>query len=1222
LLLAPSAQAAEGQAYAAAMTYATPVVALGKGDTLKFTNLDPLASHDLASDDGKFASDVIPAGQSSPVRGVEGLAPGAYPFHCTLHTWMRGVVNVAPVGAGGATPPSTGDLSGAAPGGSAAPDPIDLVPQAEVQPLGDGEWPLYGRDVFNTRDGGKAGPAPAQVPSLGPVWSFHSPHGDFTGTPVVADKTLVAGTNGGFVIALNATTGKVKWTRDVGAPINGSAAIAGGRVVVPVAQTHSPRVVALDLVSGRTLWDRVIDEQKDSDVYGSPTIWDGTVYIGVSALFGETGDPQVAVRGSVNALDLRTGRPRWKTYMVPEGHDGGSVWTTPAVDPQTRRVYVGTGNAYHEPAANTTDSIVALDADAGGILDHFQATANDVWNGTENVVGAGPDYDFGASPQLFAGPGGRRLVGEGQKSGTYWALDRDTMDPVWSAMTAPPGIFLGGIIGSTATDGDRIYGPDTIGGEQWAIDEAGGYRWFSSDGGPLHFNATSVANGVVYNTDMTGHLNARDAASGLLLGKIPLGSPSWAGVAVAGGSVFTATGTQGGSGYLVAYRPRSGFGNGGNANEGDEPRSERVKRGECTPTERVERGTSRKVRSGKARRRRRARRARRRVRTYHDDGVAHPHGKRIADTRTKNRSMRVERRRRTERVTRRPCTRPPDEVPEPFEDDPHAHGDHGHSSPGQGGAPTKGAARRFDRYVPKPAGTKSNYTWYFGPYEVPPGHDMNRADIEIPAQNGFMVSVEPSMRRVQDLSEPSHMEGHIHHAHWFAADPGNKEDNYTRGNTEWIFGNGDEETKGDFQERTDADPNGPVYGQFIRQGNPQLMIYMLHNKTAAPLNVYIVLDVTFIHGTADELKKATGREHHDVSGILFGETYDVPRDAGGDGVHEYAKESGRVEEWTSTVDGTIIGMGGHLHPGGISLKVENYGREDDPCADDGKGYGGTTLFDSDAIFRRAPLSEDFQMEVTHPGFRAPIRKGDRIRISATYENKDHAWYAVMEHLGIYVDEQQPPEGKCTKKVIGVPGRQTSSETRVETKRVRRCSGRKPRRCRTKVVRTRVEREVTTLPIDPEDGVFNRPWRFHPDPLCGPEWGRPCELPEDGEPRRVPARQVTITNFSYQPGNRTAGSSAPGEIATIRQGESLVFVNADQPANIRHTVTTCPWPCNGPYVGNYPLADGRWDSDTLGYDLVDGGNPNPRAETPKDLPKGKYAYFCRIHPWMRGAFAVE
>ena len=300
------------------------------------------------------------------------------------------------------------------------------------------------------------------------------------------------------------------------------------------------------------------------------------------------------------------------------------------------------------------------------------------------------------------------------------------MDPVWSAMTAPPGIFLGGIIGSTATDGDRIYGPDTIAGEQWAIDENGGYSWISSDGGPLHFSATSTANGVVYNTDMTGHLNARDAATGLLLAKIPLGSPSWAGVAIAGGSVFTATGTQGGSGYLVAYRPRTSLGNGGNANEGDEPRSESVKRGECAPSETRDEGQEPQGRARSAPRRRAAQAAGGEAAAPRAPGAAHgrpaapqradlrPPGRRQehapkqpkqARTRRRRRARgKVERRKRTDRVERKPCTRPPDEIPEPYEEDPHAHSDHAHSRPRQGGGATKGALRRGDRYVPKPAG--------------------------------------------------------------------------------------------------------------------------------------------------------------------------------------------------------------------------------------------------------------------------------------------------------------------------------------------------------------------------------------------------------------------------------------------------------------------------------------------------------------------------------------
>src|SRR3954471_1064505 len=592
LVVVPSAQAAEGQAVSAGLNYATPVVTIGKGDSLRLTNLDNLAGHDLDAEDGSFQSDTIGFGQSTPVKGVEKLNPGSYPFHCTLHAWMTGVLQVVPASTGG----GGGDAGGggltslsSGPGlGTAAPDPIDLAPQATPSPLGKGDWPLYGKDLDNSRNGGLAGPSAAEVPTLGPAWSFYSSRGDFTGTPVVADNLLVAGTGQGWVYAMNATTGKIRWARRSSGPINGSMAIAGGRVFVPIAKPGEPRIAAYDARSGDLLWETVIDHQKNADVFGSPVVWKDALYMGVSAEYGETSDPNVNVRGSLNALDVRTGSLRWKTYTVPEHFDGGSVWTTPAIDTQTGRVYVGTGNAYHEPAAPTTDSMIAFDARTGRMLEHFQATAGDVWNGTEKMFGAGPDYDFGASPNLMLGPGGRRLVGEGQKSGTYWALDRATMKPAWSGTTAPPGIFLGGIVGSTAWDGLRLYGPDTLGEELWALDPAGHNAWFSSDSGPLGFNSTSVANGVVYSTSMSGYLTAREASTGVVLAKLPLGSPSWAGVAIAGGSVFTATGSQGGSGYLVSYRPRTELNvKPGYANEGNEPRGEAVDRSTCTPSDRV-----------------------------------------------------------------------------------------------------------------------------------------------------------------------------------------------------------------------------------------------------------------------------------------------------------------------------------------------------------------------------------------------------------------------------------------------------------------------------------------------------------------------------------------------------------------------------------------------------------------------------------------------------------
>jgi hypothetical protein len=118
-----------------------------------------------------------------------------------------------------------------------------------------------------------------------------------------------------------------------------------------------------------------------------------------------------------------------------------------------------------------------------------------------------------------------------------------------------PPSFVGGILGSTAYDGSQVYGPNTPGGEIWALGRDGSVAWLSLDADPVHFAPVAVVNGVVYGNDMAGFLNARDAGSGLLLARYPLGGPSWGGVSIAAGTIFTVTGIQGDSGFIQAFRP-------------------------------------------------------------------------------------------------------------------------------------------------------------------------------------------------------------------------------------------------------------------------------------------------------------------------------------------------------------------------------------------------------------------------------------------------------------------------------------------------------------------------------------------------------------------------------------------------------------------------------------------------------------------------------------------
>ncbi len=419
------------------------------------------------------------------------------------------------------------------------------------------DWPSSGHDLANSRDGGTDGPSVDQARTLQPYWRFSSTEGDFTGTPAVVGGTVVVGTNGGAVDALDATTGRLLWSRTVGPQVNGSVAIAGGVVYVPVnidetgppASVGSPSLVALRLSDGTQLWQSRLDTQPGADVYGSPVVYRNAVYIGVSASYAEDNLPATADRGSVVALDAATGAQLWKTYTVPAGDDGGAVWSTAAIDTATGVLFVGTGNAYHAPAAATTDAILALQASTGTVVGHFQAHAGDV-----NTGGQGLDADFGASPNLLSSPSGQALVGEGDKAGTYWALDRASLAPVWHASVGPGGL-LGGILGSTAWDGAAVYGPQTTPSATWSLSAAGVSRWTDADGGKYHLGPVSLANGVAYTTDQAGNLTARATVDGSVLARLPLGAASWGGVAIAGGTVFAVTGTQGASGSVVAFRP-------------------------------------------------------------------------------------------------------------------------------------------------------------------------------------------------------------------------------------------------------------------------------------------------------------------------------------------------------------------------------------------------------------------------------------------------------------------------------------------------------------------------------------------------------------------------------------------------------------------------------------------------------------------------------------------
>jgi outer membrane protein assembly factor BamB/plastocyanin len=503
---------------------------------------------------------------------------------------------------------------------AAGPTPSPVTGCALVGVTG-GEWRSYGHDLSNTRHQDRERAiSPADVPTLAPAWTFSSTQaggvGDFTGTPTVADGCVFVGSNGGWVFALNADTGALVWKTEVprGGLVNGSLTVTDGAVYLAVSKTarvactsdvcEGPYIVALDEATGAVKWaSPAIDTQRGSDVYGSPVVFDGLVFEGVSGGSAELGDEadRYDFQGSFVLVDAASGAITKKTWTIhsPDTHDdfaGAGIWSTPAVDPDTGYAYVGTANPFKPQAEHANaNAVVKIDLDRsrptfGEIVGAYKGNVDEYVPGMDQLpcvdfTGNSPpwypqglgscsdaDLDFGAAPNLMTDAGGRKIVGAGQKSGVYHVFDAATMAPIWKTPVGPPS-SVGGIVGSTAVDPSGIYGPITVGGYLWSLDTAGGPRWASPVADGVHWgNPVAVGNSIVYTVDLKGFLDAYDGRNGapLLHRPVAAGSStgtsavaSWGGVSIARNTVYAAVGISGlDDGFIVAFKPGGSEGGG------------------------------------------------------------------------------------------------------------------------------------------------------------------------------------------------------------------------------------------------------------------------------------------------------------------------------------------------------------------------------------------------------------------------------------------------------------------------------------------------------------------------------------------------------------------------------------------------------------------------------------------------------------------------------------
>jgi len=324
-------------------------------------------------------------------------------------------------------------------------------------------WPIFGY----TLDRSKYFPARIRPP-FKIAWR-HRADSLLEFPPVLARETLFFVTNKGTAVALNAKTGKKRWSRGVGTLSAASPAWDDGRLYTV---TLDGRVTALRADNGRVIWRKDIPSRTES----SPLVRNGRLYFGsedgtvyaVNAKNGKTIWTYGASGAVKAALAFANGNLYFGAYggtaYAIRASNGSEVWNTSTAGLSLGR----SGNFYSTPAVafgrvymgNTDGRVYSLTASSG----------ETAWTkSTGSYVYSGP----AAAP--VRGRGGTVFIGS--YTGVFYALDARSGAERWSFQSP------GRISGAAGVIGDVVYTANLETRQTHALDVRTGREIFRHDGG-------------------------------------------------------------------------------------------------------------------------------------------------------------------------------------------------------------------------------------------------------------------------------------------------------------------------------------------------------------------------------------------------------------------------------------------------------------------------------------------------------------------------------------------------------------------------------------------------------------------------------------------------------------------------------------------------------------------------------------------------------------------
>jgi quinohemoprotein ethanol dehydrogenase len=325
-----------------------------------------------------------------------------------------------------------------------------------------GQWMSSGRTYAEERFSPLTQINDKTVSRLGLAWYAEYPtYRGNEATPLEIDGVLYNTTPWNVTFAYDAKTGALLWSYDPKvAPLKSrdtccdivTRGLAAWKGKIFIGALDG-RVIALDAKTGQEVWSTQTfagEKIGRNTITGAPRAFNGLVFIGNAGA-----DLPPGVRGSVAALDAETGKIKWRFYLTPgppgkkdgqpsddilekvrgtwTGDDywktggGGTAWDSMVYDPKLNMIYIGTGNGYpwyrekRSPQGGDNlflSSIVALKADTGQYVWHYQETPGEEWDYTATQPMILTDLKIDGTP--------RKVLMQAPKNGYFYVIDRVT----------------------------------------------------------------------------------------------------------------------------------------------------------------------------------------------------------------------------------------------------------------------------------------------------------------------------------------------------------------------------------------------------------------------------------------------------------------------------------------------------------------------------------------------------------------------------------------------------------------------------------------------------------------------------------------------------------------------------------------------------------------------------------------------------------------------------